>query len=226
MAFVDLSHDVYDGMPGFKLKGEHGETIQYTAHVKPFFTHAQSRPKYQGLAEFEITELSMQTSIGTYLDSPYHRFADGRDISQLRLDEVILDGVCVDARGFDAWQPFPVERLPDWDWRGKAVLFCFGWDQFWGQEAYFAYPFVSMPVLKHLMAQGVTLIGVDTVNLDDSRDLSRPAHTLLLRQDILIVENLTNLANLLNQSFRFFAMPIKVRRGAAMNIRAFAECHP
>jgi arylformamidase len=225
MTFIDLSHDVYDGMPGFKIKDEHGQTIQYTAQVKPFFTHAQSRPKYQGLAEFEITELTMQTSIGTYLDSPYHRYADGRDISQLRLDEVILEGICVDARGLDPWQAFPLERLPDRDWRGKAVLFCFGWDGYWGQEAYFAYPFIGVPVLHHLMTEGAALIGVDTINIDDSRELARPAHTLLLRQDVLIVENLTNLASLLDQAFRFFAVPIKVRRGAAMNIRAFAELH-
>jgi len=223
MAFVDLAHDVYDGMPGFKMADEDGQVIQYTAHVKPFFNHEQSSPKYNGLAEFEVTELQMQTSIGTYLDAPFHRFRDGRDISQLRLDELIRDGVCVDARGMNPWEPFPLERLPAGDMRNKAMLFCFGWDQYWGQDAYFAYPFLSVDVLRELLHRGVKLVGLDTLNADDSRDLTRPAHTLLLRQEVFIVENLTNLDALIGKMFRFFAVPIKVRGGAAMNIRAFAE---
>jgi kynurenine formamidase len=223
MTFVDLAHEVYDGMPGFKLTDEHGQTIQYTAHVRPFFTHEQSRPKYDGLAEFEVTEIHLQTSIGTYLDAPFHRFRDGRDISQLTLDELIADGVCVDARNMEAWQPFPIDRLPPGDVRGKAVLFCFGWDRYWGQEAYFSYPFLSVEALHALIARGAALVGVDTINADDSRDLTRPAHTLLLRNGTLIVENLTNLDALIGREFRFFAVPVKVRGGAAMTIRAFAE---
>jgi arylformamidase len=223
MTFVDLSHDFYDGMPGFKIKDEHGNTIQYTAHVKSFFTHEQSRPKYQNLSEFEITEITFQTSIGTYLDSPYHRFPDGRDISQLRLDELIREGICIDVQGMQAWESVTIEQLPDVDMHGKAVLFCFGWDKHFGTESYFSYPFISKPVIEALIERGVALIGMDTVNADDSRDFTRPAHTLLLRKDIFIVENLTNLEALLGKDFRFFATPIKVRKGAAMNIRAFAE---
>jgi arylformamidase len=223
VAFVDLAHEVYDGMPGFKLKDENGQTIQYTARVRPFFTHEESRPKYNGLAEFEVTELHLQTSIGTYLDAPFHRFRDGRDISQLRLDELIVDGMCIDARGMEAWQPFTVDRLPPGDMQGKAVLFCFGWDHYWGEEAYYSYPFLSVDVLRELIERGVSIVGVDTVNVDDSRDLTRPAHTLLLRNNTLIVENLTNLDAVVGRTFRFFAVPIKVRRGAAMNVRAFAE---
>lgn len=223
MSFVDLSHEVYDGMPGFKLKDEHGRTIQYSAQVRSFFTHEESRPKFEGLAEFEITELAMQTSIGTYLDAPFHRFRDGRDISQLKLEELVLNGICIDVRNMQAWESLSVDKLPTESMRGKAVLFCFGWDQYWGSEDYFSYPFLSVPVLEELVNRGVSMIGVDTVNIDDSRDLTRPAHTMLLQREILIVENLTNLEKLVDQSFRFFAVPIKVRGGAAMNIRAFAE---
>lgn len=223
MTFIDLAHELYDGMPGFKLKDEHGNIVQYTAQVRTFISHDDSRPKFNGQAEFEITEIEMQTSVGTYLDSPFHRFKDGRDISQLKLDELIRDGICVDARGLNAWEPFPLARLPDVDMRGKAILFCFGWDQYWGTDDYFAYPFLSVEVIETLKERGAGMIGVDAVNIDDSRDLTRPAHTLLLRDDIFIVENLTNLDQLIGRDFRFFAVPIKVRKGAAMNIRAFAE---
>jgi kynurenine formamidase len=222
--FIDLSHKFEDGMPGFRMKSEDGGTIQYTAHIHPFFTHEQSSPKYGGQAAFEITEITFQTSVGTYLDSPYHRYPERRDISQLRLDEVILPGIVVDVRGRGAFEAVGPEALPPGlDARGKAVLFNFGWDAHWGTEAYQAYPFLSKACIERLLDMGAKLVGVDTVNIDDSHDLSRPAHTLLLKQDVLIVENLTGLDALHSKDFRFFAVPIKAVKTAAMTVRAFAE---
>lgn len=222
--FIDLSHTFEDGMPGFKLKNEDGSFTQYTAQVYPFMTHEQSKPKFEGLAAFEITEIRFQTSIGTYLDSPYHRYETGRDISQIALEEVILPGVVVDVRGRDAFEPVGSEVLPsEIDLAGKAVLFNFGWDQYWGSEAYQAYPFISTALIETLLQAGVKLVGVDTVNIDNSRYLSRPAHSQFLKNEVLIVENLTNLDQLHGHQFRFFAVPIKGKRVAAMSVRAFAE---
>jgi kynurenine formamidase len=222
--FIDLSHTFEDGMPGFKLKNEDGSFTQYTAHIYPFLTHEQSAPKYQGRASFAITEMRFQTSVGTYLDSPYHRYPDGRDISRITLDEVILPGVVIDVRGCDAFEPVGPAVLPTKvDWRGKAVLFNFGWDQYWGSEQYQAYPFISTDLIQVLLESQVKLVGVDAVNIDDSRNLSRPAHTCFLKNEILIVENLTNLDQLHGQAFRFFAVPLKGKQVAAMPIRAFAE---
>ena len=222
--FIDLSQTFEDGMPGFKLKNEDGSFTQYTAHIYPFLTHEQSKPKYEGLAEFEITEMRFQTSVGTYLDSPYHRYADRRDISQLQLEEVILPGVVVDVRGRDAFEAVGPEVLPKGvDLAGQAVLFNFGWDRYWGTESYQAYPFISMALIETLIQAEVKLVGVDTVNVDNSRYLSRPAHSQFLKRDILVVENLTGLDQLHGHDFRFFAVPIKGKKVAAMPIRAFAE---
>jgi len=225
MPFIDLSHDFEDGMPGFRMKNPDGTATQFTAHIRPFFTHEESRPRYNGQAEFEITEISFQTSIGTYLDSPYHRHKERRDISQLMLDEVILPGVVIDARGRNPLDAVGPEVLPTGlNLAGKAVLFNFGWDQYWGTEQYFTYPFISRELVEHLIAAGVKLAGVDTINIDDSRDPVRPAHTLLLARDILVLENLANLDRLQGYpSFRLFAVPLKAKRAAAMPVRAFAE---
>ncbi len=95
MSFIDLSHYFEDGMPGFKMKDSNGKITQYTAQINPFLTHAQSSHYFKGRAAFEITEMSFQTSIGTYLDSPYHRHPNKRDISELKLEEVILEGVVI-----------------------------------------------------------------------------------------------------------------------------------
>jgi kynurenine formamidase len=222
--FIDLSHTFEDNMPGFKMSDEAGNVTQYTAKIRPFFTHEQSRAKYQGQSAFEVTEITFQSSVGTYLDSPFHRYPGGRDISQIRLEEVILPGLVIDARGWEAFEGVGVEVIPPGlKLAGKAVLFNFGWSKYWGMEQYQAYPFISRALIDFLLEARVKLVGVDTINVDNSQDLSRPAHSLFLKHDILIVENLTNLASLHDRSFRFFAVPIKGKRVAAMPVRAFAE---
>lgn len=220
--FIDLSHEFYDGMPGFRYKNDDGTDTAFQVSIKPFLTHAQSRPRYQGRAEFEITEFRFHASMGTYLDAPYHRWKEKRDIGDLKLDEVILEGVVIDARNSEergVWSEMPLAV----DVRGKAVLFNFGWDIFWNTEKYEAYPFLSREVIEDLTARGAKLVGVDTLNIDNPRDPERPAHSRLLENDILIVENLRGLDALHDKAFRLFAVPIQARGAAAMPVRAFAE---
>lgn len=220
--FIDLSHEFHDGMPGFRYANEDGSVTALNVSIKPFLTHAQTRPRYRGKAEFEITEFHFHSSMGTYLDAPYHRWREKKAIGELLLEQVILDGVLIDLPGMgerEMWNAFP----PETDVRGKAVLFRFGWDAFWGTEKYDAFPFLARPVVQELVSRGAKLVGVDTLNIDDPRDPERPAHSRLLANDILIVENLCNLDALRGKIFRFFAVPIKARGAAAIPVRAFAE---
>ncbi len=222
--FIDLSHVFENNMPGFKLKNENGSFTQFTAKINPFLTHEQTKPKYQGKCSFEITEMTFQTSIGTYLDSPYHRYPNGRDISEIKIEEVILPGIIIDVRNKEAFKPVNVNIISKGlDLSGKAVLFNFGWDRFWGTEEYHLYPYISKEIIELLIDSHVKLVGVDTINIDNSKDLTRPAHSLFLKNEIFIVENLRNLEVLYNKNFRFFAVPLKAKRVAAMPIRAFAE---
>ncbi len=224
MKYIDLSHTFENNMPGFRMRNEDGSIVMYTAKIYPFLTHDQSLPIYKGKASFEITEMVFQTSIGTYLDSPYHRFPGKRDISQLSLDELILSGIVIDVSEYTPFESVGVEVLPkDNDLSNRAILFNFNWDQYWGTEKYYEYPFISMEIIKKLLKHKVKLVGVDTINIDDSRDLTRPAHTMFLDNNILIVENLTNLNKLHGKNFKFYAVPIKGKKVAAMPIRAFAE---
>lgn len=221
---IDLSHTFADGMPGFTMRTPQGREETFSASIKPFLTHEASAPFYQGKASFELTEITFQTSIGTYLDAPAHRFQGKRDISELQLDDVVLDGVVVHVPVASAEQSISLAdcAIPD-DIKDKAVLFRFDWDRHWGTSAYETYPFLGPDVIDRLIAGGAKLVGMDTFNADDRTDPIRPAHTELLSRDILIVENLTNLAALPKGPFRFFAVPIKAQGAAAMTVRAFAD---
>lgn len=223
---IDLSHSFADGMPGFTMRTPDGRTETFTASVKPFLTHEASAPFYDGKASFELTEITFQTSIGTYLDAPAHRFEGRRDIAALRLEEVVLDGAVVHAPDGKPGEPIGLDvcTLPS-DLANKAVLFRFNWDRHWGTERYETYPFIGPDVVERLIEGGAKLVGMDTFNADDCTDPYRPVHTELLGRDILIVENLANLAALPSEGFRFFAVPIKAQAAAAMTMRAFAEVH-
>lgn len=227
--FIDLSHEFADGMPGFTTTMPDGSTLRCTARVRPLITHEQSRRSFDGKAEFELTEMSFPTSIGTYLDSPYVRYRDRRDVGALRIEELVLPGLAIDlshlAAGAAA-EPDDLRRGAHGEFgvAGKAVLCRFGWDRFWGRDDYFsAYPFLSRSALCILIDGGARLLGVDTWNVDDNRDAERPAHSWLLARDIFIVENLCRLDALGTAPFRFFAVPVKARGAASMPIRAFAE---
>lgn len=224
---VDLSHTFENGMPGFVMPMSGGRVTPLTASIRPFLTHEQSRPFYDNKASFALTEMTFQTSIGTYIDAPMHRFEGMRDISQLNLNELVLDGIIVHVPNARGGQSVGLDQIhmPE-DIAGKAVLFRFGWDKHWGTDAYEVYPHIGRDVIDQLVTGRAKLVGMDTLNADDRTDLTRPCHTELLGRDILIVENLTNLTALPPSGFRFFAIPIKAKDTAAMTIRAFAEIAP
>ena len=221
---VDLSHVFEDGMPGVRFKGETGEMVELTAHIRPYMTHTQSRRHYDGKASFEISDVAFQTSVGTKMDAPRHRFEGADDVASIELNRLVLDGVVIDARHAGPGQQLGWTdlRFPE-HLAGRAVLVNFGWDRHWGTETYRSHPYVSREVVTKLCEARIALFGVDCSNVDSTQDAERPAHTLFLSQGILIVENLTGLSPLHGQRFRFFSIPLKARDAAAFPVRAFAE---
>jgi arylformamidase len=214
MAFVDLSHPIEDGMqayPGLPAP-----------KIGAILDHEQSRPRYQGKAEFYLGRIEMPCNAGTYLDSPFHRYPQGDDLSRIPLSSIAgLEGIVIDAPA----APGPVSlECPEADLRGRAVLIRTGWDRRWGTDSYWSPgPFLTGPAIDLLLRAGAALAGVDFWNIDDTTDPSRPAHTRLLAAGILIVEHLANLAPLPRTGFRFFAVPPPIVRGASFPVRAFAE---
>ena len=211
---IDLSHVIEEDMSVFPSLPP--------PHIGTYFTHAESRPHYEGRACFEVTHIDMVTSLGTYLDAPYHRHPGGATIDQLALGQCVLSGVVVDVRGKGPQEPIRDMDLPQAHLCGGAALFCTGWDRYWKQPLYHQHPFLCAEAVEALVEQAPSLVGIDVLNIDDPQDKSRPAHTQLLAHDILIVENLCGLEQLIGGSFLFVAAPVKVRGAAAFPVRAFA----
>jgi kynurenine formamidase len=213
--FVELSHVLEDGMsvyPGLP-----------SPRIGAFLDHHASRSRYGNQSEFYLGKVEMVCNVGTYLDSPFHRYPDGADLNQIPLEMVaglpgiVLDGVVLSDRSiaFDGDES---------ELHGRAVLIRTGWDQRWGTESYWEPgPYLAEKTVDVLVRAKAILVGVDFWNVDDPRDPARPAHTRLLASNILIVEHLCNLAALPRTGFSFYAVPPRIVRGASFPVRAFAE---
>jgi arylformamidase len=209
---IDVSHEITDGL------------VTYRGLPAPvicdFLTRTASRAHYRAGTEFYIAKIEMVANTGTYLDTPFHRYRDGLDLAQLALEHVAdLEAVVIKSNGARAIE---ADLFAAHDLRAKAVLIHTGWAAHWNTEQYFdGHPFLTRAAAEHLVDAGARLVGIDSLNIDDTNDLTRPAHTILLGAGLPIVEHLCNLAALPAAGFKFFAVPVKVQGMGTFPVRAF-----
>jgi kynurenine formamidase len=212
---IDLSHTIQNGL------------ITYKGLPAPiicdYLTREDSRKFYTEGTSFHIGKIEMVANTGTYLDSPFHRFANGKDLSELDLHPLAgLEAIVVRATGMTA-RTIDRGRFLPFDVRGKAVLVETGWARHWATDQYFeGHPFLTRETAEYLRDHGAALVGIDSHNIDDTDDGSRPVHTTLLGAEIPIVEHLCNLESLPTEGFTFTAVPPKVKGMGTFPVRAFA----
>lgn len=216
--FIDLSHTIEDGM------------ITYKGLPAPVICDYLSREKskefYETGTEFQIGKIEMVANTGTYLDCPFHRYADGDDLNDLHLQQLAsLDGIMINADYRDGIEigPSHFEKVAV---KNKAVLVHTNWSQFWRTDAYFEnHSFLTQEAAVYLRDQGALLVGIDSHNIDDTRKRSRPVHTILLKAGILIVEHMCNLDQLPDSGFYFNAVPPKFKGVGTFPVRAYAQVY-
>ena len=216
---VDLSHTLVEGMTTYP--GLPGPIIC------DYLSREASQARYAPGVEFQIGKIEMVGNTGTYLDSPFHRYRNGKDLSQLPLHSLAnLDAVVVRVPP-GSGRAISADLFGASDLRGKAILVHTGWDEFWGTERYLSgNPFLTAEAAVFLMEAGVALVGIDSLNIDDIEDLTRPVHSTLLGAEIPIVEHLCNLGDLPAGPVRFFAVPPKVAGFGTWPVRAFGHVVP
>jgi arylformamidase len=212
---IDVSHEIEAGMityPGLPAP-----------IISDYLSREASRGKYAEGTTFHIGRIEMVGNTGTYIDAPFHRFEDGIDQSGLPLERLAdVEGVMIDATGKDG-RAIDKGYFQGLDLRGRAVLIRTGWDAHWrtpryGEEA----PFVTRSGAELLVEAAPALVGIDSVNIDDAGDASRPVHTLLLGAGIPVVEHLCSLNELPARGFRFHCVPVKFRGVGTFPVRAYA----
>lgn len=213
--FFDLSHRIEDGMVTYK-----GLPAPL---ICDYLSREQSRGRYDAGTEFQIGRIDMVANTSTYIDAPFHRYADGCDLAGLKLEQIAdVPGVVVRVTAQQAidWTAFAAT-----DVRGRAVLVHTGWDAHWRTDRYFeGHPFLTEKAALHLRDQGAALVGIDSHNIDTTQGGARPVHSVLLGAGIPIVEHMTRLEALPESGFRFWAVPPKVCGMGTFPVRAHARC--
>ena len=211
---IDLSHTIENGM------------VTYKGFPAPlicdYLTREESRSNSSGGTEFYIGKIEMIANTGTYVDSPYHRYADGIDVSELPLTSLAdLEGVVIRAQHLG--RAISAKAFSGMDVKGKAVLVHTDWAHHWGTDQYFEnHVFLTRDAAEFLVEKGAAFVGVDTYNIDDTNDGLRPVHTTLLGNRIPICEHMCGLNELPDRGFRFHAAPVKVRAMGTFPVRAYA----
>ena len=212
--FIDVSHTVEHGMTTYR---------NFPAPVIcDWLSREASRAKYEPGTEFQIGKIEMIANTGTYVDAPFHRYANGKDLSELPL-ESLANLECVVVRvpaGLTSIDELPLSAK---EVAGRAVLFHTGWDRHWRTPGYFdGHPFLTEKVAEFLVKSRAALVGIDSHNIDDTRGGTRPVHSLLLGSEIPICEHMRGLAALPDRGSWFFAVPVKVKAMGTFPVRAFA----
>ncbi|OLC95184.1 MAG: cyclase [Gemmatimonadetes bacterium 13_1_40CM_2_70_7] len=210
---IDLSHEIEDGMttyPGLPAP-----------KIRDWLSREASNARYAPGTTFQLGMIDLLANTGTYIDAPSHRYAEGKDIAGYALEAVAnLDGVVV--HGADRGRAIDADVFGGVEVRGKAVLVHTGWDRYWRTERYGkGHPFLTAAAARHLVDGDAALVGIDSLNIDDDTDGTRPVHTALLAAGIAIVEHLCGLDQLPETGFRFFAVPPKVKGIGSFPVRAF-----
>jgi kynurenine formamidase len=214
MRFVEVSHVIEPGMKTYPGLPE--------PRAEVLFDHESSRARYNDQSEFLIASLHLCGNTGTYVDSPLHRYRGGTDLAGLSLERLAhVPAVIVNApSGSD--RAVTAKAFRDVEVRERAVLVRTEWSRHWGTPRYFEpNPFLSREACEHLAGEGARFVGIDSLNIDDVGDLSRPAHTVLLGAGIPVCEHMTNLAAAPREGALLHAVPIAWKGGATFPVRAY-----
>ena len=212
--FVELSHQIVAGMKTYPGLPE--------PKVDVLLDYEASHERYQNQAEFYIASLHLCGNTGTYVDAPRHRYRSGIDLAGLSLELLAnLPTLVIDAT--KAGRAIGGDAFRALDLTGRAILFRTDFSKHWGTPAYFAdNPFLTADAAELLVSKQPAFVGIDSLNIDDTGDPSRPAHTKLLGAGIPICEHLTNLEALPAIGARLHAVPIAWVGGATFPVRAYA----
>ena len=212
--YIDLSHTIFDGL------------ITYKGLPAPvicdYLSREESKKFYEEGTQFQIGKIELIANTGTYIDCPFHRYENGKDLSEVEMKNFVdLDAITINAKGVT---DIGTKYFKGKDVSEKAVLVYTDWTKNWDTEKYFEdHPYITKEAAEYLRDQKVKLVGIDSHNIDDTKVKSRPVHSILLGSEILIVEHMCNVDKLPESGYTFSAVPPKFKGVGTFPVRAFAK---
>lgn len=212
---IDVSHTVEHGMVTYKGLP--------APMICDWLSREGSRARYAPGTEFQIGKIEMVANTGTYVDSPFHRYENGKDLAELPLESV-AELECLVVRVPAGMTSIDEVPLPAAKVKGRAVLFHTNWDRHFRTDTYFeGHPHLTARAADWLVKAGATLAGIDSFNIDSTSTGERPVHTILLGSEVPICEHMRGLAAVPDSGGRFSAVPVKVKGMGTFPVRAYVS---
>ena len=212
---IDVSHTVEDGMVTYK-----GIPAPI---ICDWLSREASRQRYAPGTEFQIGKIEMAANTGTYVDSPFHRYENGKDLSELPL-ESIAELECLVVRVPPGTTSIDDVALSASKVKGRAILFHTNWDRHFRTDTYFEnHPHLTAGAAEWLVKAGAALVGIDSFNIDSIATGERPVHSILLGREIPICEHMRGLSAVPASGGRFSAVPVKVKGMGTFPVRAYVS---
>lgn len=210
MKLVDLTHTINEDMPVFP---------------------GTDQPQLSPVASLDLdgyreTLIRIFSHVGTHVDPPAHIFKDGQTLDTLPLSQFIGKAFVIDCTHLEAGGTITMKEVETAGEEVKSadfLLFNTGWDRFWGSDEYFGnYPCIDDEVIEFITTGGFKGIGLDVMGVDPIFDGNLFRHKKLLKHNVLIIENLTNLDQCGHSLFNFSCFPLKIKDCVGAPTRAVA----
>lgn len=220
MKLIDLTHTIsstaptWEGSCGFHLQTVHNysENLSQTS--------------------FKVQSVTMNCGIGTHIDAPAHCFKNFPTVDQIPLEQLINPGILIDIssrqnphNNLSINDIYEFEHKYGYIEKNTCVLVNTGWYKYWNQPTQYhnnyEFPYVNILAAELLLDRGIRALGIDTLS-PDRPESGYPVHHLLLSNQILIIENMNNLALLPPKNFIVTLAPLKMKDATESPARIWA----
>ncbi len=209
MRIIDLTHKISQDMPMYP--GSPAPVIKRLFNVEK-----------DGFAE---SELKISSHSGTHIDAPCHMLLDGKELEDYEIETFFGNALMIDFPTPEKMQIEADDIMP-FQARTEKIDFLVirtGWSRSWGKAEYLLnFPCLTVEAAQLISESGLRGVGIDTPSIDSVDSETFPVHHVFFRQDMLIIENLTNLGSLSSSNFTFSCMPLRIEKADASPVRAFA----
>lgn len=176
---------------------------------------------------YESELIFMSTHTGTHMDAPYHFHLSGKRIDEIPVNNFVADAVLLNikkpAKGYITKNDIRKCERKVRIGRGNAVIISTGWESHWVKNDYLTNnPGLSKDAARYLVSKQVSMVGIDTANVDHPSASNFAVHKILLPKGVLMVENLCNLKRIKHHYFRLIVLPLKIKDASGSPVRAIA----
>jgi kynurenine formamidase len=177
---------------------------------------------------YNLELLFFSSHTGTHLDAPYHFNESGMKIHEIPLERLISDAILIKIKkeknqSIQKSDIIKFEKTYGKIQNKSTVIFFTGWQKNLKKVNYFIEnPGLSISAVTYLVSKNTNLVGIDSPSIDSGKNKTFPAHKILLKNNILIAENLKNVDKISTANFKLIILPLKLKNATGSSVRAIA----